>query len=151
MRRTRCAFILWSDGRWPHCLTSEWCRELSVRAQVFVGQPFVTKKSQPTGLSPLPTRAAAGDAEADKPAEEKLYLGSTVETWKKIIPLGLMFFCILFNYTILRDTKVRFRPLTGDRASDRLTLRAPVTFSNAMRRMVEALSPHTDLRVFAAE
>ncbi|KAJ1392159.1 ADP/ATP carrier protein [Sesbania bispinosa] len=24
---------------------------------------------------------------------------------KKIIPLGMMFFCILFNYTILRDTK----------------------------------------------
>jgi AAA family ATP:ADP antiporter len=26
-------------------------------------------------------------------------------TWAKILPLGLMFFCILFNYTILRDTK----------------------------------------------
>lgn len=26
---------------------------------------------------------------------------------KKLLPLGLMFFCILFNYTILRDTKVR--------------------------------------------
>ena len=24
---------------------------------------------------------------------------------KKLIPLALMFFCILFNYTILRDTK----------------------------------------------
>lgn len=24
---------------------------------------------------------------------------------EKLIPLGLMFFCILFNYTILRDTK----------------------------------------------
>ena len=24
---------------------------------------------------------------------------------KKVLPLGLMFFCILFNYTILRDTK----------------------------------------------
>jgi AAA family ATP:ADP antiporter len=29
------------------------------------------------------------------PAEER----------KKLIPLALMFFCILFNYTILRDTK----------------------------------------------
>ncbi len=28
-------------------------------------------------------------------------------TWQKILPLGAMFFCILFNYTILRDTKVR--------------------------------------------
>ena len=26
---------------------------------------------------------------------------------KKLLPLALMFFCILFNYTILRDTKVR--------------------------------------------
>lgn len=26
-------------------------------------------------------------------------------TWKKIVPLGFMMFCILFNYTILRDTK----------------------------------------------
>lgn len=24
---------------------------------------------------------------------------------QKLLPLGLMFFCILFNYTILRDTK----------------------------------------------
>lgn len=24
---------------------------------------------------------------------------------KKLVPLALMFFCILFNYTILRDTK----------------------------------------------
>ena len=24
---------------------------------------------------------------------------------KKLLPLGAMFFCILFNYTILRDTK----------------------------------------------
>ncbi|KAK9677178.1 hypothetical protein RND81_11G125700 [Saponaria officinalis] len=31
--------------------------------------------------------------------------GIEITTLKKIIPLGLMFFCILFNYTILRDTK----------------------------------------------
>ncbi|KAL9232047.1 hypothetical protein vseg_007195 [Gypsophila vaccaria] len=33
------------------------------------------------------------------------FLGIETVTLKKIIPLGLMFFCILFNYTILRDTK----------------------------------------------
>ncbi|KAF6148972.1 hypothetical protein GIB67_043283 [Kingdonia uniflora] len=33
------------------------------------------------------------------------FLGIEMVTLKKIIPLGLMFFCILFNYTILRDTK----------------------------------------------
>lgn len=34
--------------------------------------------------------------------------GENLSTWQKIIPLGFMFFCILFNYTILRDTKVCF-------------------------------------------
>lgn len=33
------------------------------------------------------------------------FLGVEISTLKKVIPLGLMFFCILFNYTILRDTK----------------------------------------------
>ncbi|KAF1002816.1 hypothetical protein AG4045_023677 [Apium graveolens] len=32
-------------------------------------------------------------------------MGIETVTLKKIVPLGLMFFCILFNYTILRDTK----------------------------------------------
>eukprot|EP00882_Tetradesmus_deserticola_P020969 GHRQ01022662.1.p1 GENE.GHRQ01022662.1~~GHRQ01022662.1.p1 ORF type:complete len:156 (-),score=47.62 GHRQ01022662.1:998-1465(-) len=75
---------------------------------------------QPTGLVPLqkpvfpqqaekpvlaePVKAAGGDA----PAEGKKILGYDAFTWQKIIPLGAMFFCILFNYTILRDTKVRW-------------------------------------------
>lgn len=50
--------------------------------------------------------AIAGDG-ADVPAEKKGFLGIEAFTWQKIIPLGFMFFCILFNYTILRDTKVR--------------------------------------------
>lgn len=37
--------------------------------------------------------------------ESPKLLGVEVATLKKIVPLGLMFFCILFNYTILRDTK----------------------------------------------
>ena len=43
------------------------------------------------------------------PEEEKKpgFLGIAPITWKKIVPLGFMFFCILFNYTILRDTKAR--------------------------------------------
>ncbi|KAI7731675.1 hypothetical protein M8C21_029635 [Ambrosia artemisiifolia] len=45
--------------------------------------------------------AVSGDLEADPPK----ILGIEVLTLKKIVPLGLMFFCILFNYTILRDTK----------------------------------------------
>lgn len=37
--------------------------------------------------------------------EPPKFMGLEMVTLKKIIPLGLMFFCILFNYTILRDTK----------------------------------------------
>ncbi|XP_008809354.2 ADP,ATP carrier protein 2, chloroplastic [Phoenix dactylifera] len=37
--------------------------------------------------------------------ERRKFLGLEISTLKKVIPLGLMFFCILFNYTILRDTK----------------------------------------------
>uniref|UniRef100_A0A0D9YCF1 ADP,ATP carrier protein n=1 Tax=Oryza glumipatula TaxID=40148 RepID=A0A0D9YCF1_9ORYZ len=48
--------------------------------------------------------AAAGAVPAAQP-EGKKFLGVEVKTLKKIVPLGLMFFCILFNYTILRDTK----------------------------------------------
>ena len=53
--------------------------------------------------------AAAADGQplfGEKEAENKpKFLGVEVATLKKIIPLGMMFFCILFNYTILRDTK----------------------------------------------
>ncbi|KFK42425.1 hypothetical protein AALP_AA2G254500 [Arabis alpina] len=44
-----------------------------------------------------------GDTAAIVPSPK--VFGVEVTTLKKIIPLGLMFFCILFNYTILRDTK----------------------------------------------
>ncbi|KAI4387049.1 hypothetical protein MLD38_004913 [Melastoma candidum] len=48
--------------------------------------------------------AAAGQAAFGEPEAPK-FLGIETVTLKKIVPLGLMFFCILFNYTILRDTK----------------------------------------------
>lgn len=55
-------------------------------------------------------RAEAAAAAADgQPAfgetEQPKLFGIEAVTLKKIVPLGLMFFCILFNYTILRDTK----------------------------------------------
>ncbi|XP_023643158.1 ADP,ATP carrier protein 1, chloroplastic [Capsella rubella] len=50
-------------------------------------------------------KAAAGDGDSEAIAASPKLLGVEVTTLKKIIPLGLMFFCILFNYTILRDTK----------------------------------------------
>merc|ERR1719353_2336039 len=45
--------------------------------------------------------ATAGEME---PSEQR-FLGMTGKEAKKIVPLGMMFFCILFNYTILRNTK----------------------------------------------
>ena len=45
----------------------------------------------------------AGDGSAPP---ERTFFGINSLTWQKIVPLGFMFFCILFNYTILRDTKV---------------------------------------------
>ncbi|KAF7123462.1 hypothetical protein RHSIM_Rhsim12G0194900 [Rhododendron simsii] len=50
--------------------------------------------------------AAAADGQPlfGEPESPK-FMGVEIVTLKKIIPLGLMFFCILFNYTILRDTK----------------------------------------------
>ena len=44
-------------------------------------------------------------AESTESENKPKILGVEVATLKKIIPLGMMFFCILFNYTILRDTK----------------------------------------------
>ncbi|KAH9615467.1 hypothetical protein KSS87_021382 [Heliosperma pusillum] len=59
---------------------------------------------------PICKAEAAASAAADEPLYSEIitspkFLGIELTTLKKIIPLGLMFFCILFNYTILRDTK----------------------------------------------
>jgi fluoride ion exporter CrcB/FEX len=53
-----------------------------------------------TAAGVAPTDAAAAAASTIKSATEP-----AKKTMKKIIPLSLMLFCILFNYTILRDTK----------------------------------------------
>ncbi|KAG6489312.1 hypothetical protein ZIOFF_050581 [Zingiber officinale] len=48
---------------------------------------------------------AGGTGSVEGEVEKPKLLGVNITTLKKIIPLGIMFFCILFNYTILRDTK----------------------------------------------
>ncbi|TYI89621.1 hypothetical protein E1A91_D03G068900v1 [Gossypium mustelinum] len=71
---------------------------------------FVAK---PNGLPPkgknFICKAEAAAATDGQPlfgeTQKPKFLGIELVTLKKIIPLGLMFFCILFNYTILRDTK----------------------------------------------
>ncbi|KAJ1640917.1 TLC ATP/ADP transporter-domain-containing protein [Pavlovales sp. CCMP2436] len=70
---------------------------------------------QPRALGPLPSAglrshvhassAIVGDGAAES-EPKKRWLPPANEL-KKVLPLGLMFFFILFNYTILRDTKAR--------------------------------------------
>jgi ATP:ADP antiporter, AAA family len=66
-----------------------------------LSRPFVPKPLEKKAPAPAP-QAASSDAPAPEP---KKILGFEPLTWAKILPLGAMFFCILFNYTILRDTK----------------------------------------------
>lgn len=54
-------------------------------------------------LSPC---AAASSSGAPQDADAQ-FLGIPSLTWQKVIPLGVTFFGILFNYTLLRNTKVR--------------------------------------------
>lgn len=78
-------------------------------------RPVRTQKRQTATQS----TAAAGDSADVSPS--KKFLGIEAFTWQKIVPLGFMFFCILFNYTILRDTKVR----EGFTLSDPKTMSLP--------------------------
>ena len=74
-----------------------------------------TASSSPAHGHPLSPPAAAAPARASVSCRasaaagagggEEQFLGVKVSTLKKVVPLGVMFFCILFNYTILRDTK----------------------------------------------
>ncbi|CAH9056418.1 unnamed protein product [Cuscuta epithymum] len=81
------------------------------KLQSFVAKPSLVSQR---GRDPFTCKAeAAAAASADGqpfPGGESLsepakFMGVELATLKKIVPLGLMFFCILFNYTILRDTK----------------------------------------------
>lgn len=88
--------------------------KIGLTRPVLVGQPLIQKPAGVVGIPQLPRRASVrvqANADAAKPVlaasagDEKKFMGISSFTWQKIIPLGIMFFCILFNYTILRDTK----------------------------------------------
>lgn len=57
--------------------------------------------------APRAAAAAGGDELVPEPPSEEATseVPKQSSELKKILPLGLMFFFILFNYTILRDTK----------------------------------------------
>ncbi len=73
--------------------------------QGFVAKPHDFSR-QNRGFICRAEAAAAADGQPlfAEPEKPKIF-GVDSSTLKKIVPLGLMFFCILFNYTILRDTK----------------------------------------------
>ncbi|ESW22691.1 hypothetical protein PHAVU_005G174000 [Phaseolus vulgaris] len=75
-------------------------QKVSPKANVFV------QRDNSKSLFLCRAEASAAAASFGEPETEKpKLLGVEVATLKKIVPLGMMFFCILFNYTILRDTK----------------------------------------------
>ncbi|GLJ21512.1 hypothetical protein SUGI_0397790 [Cryptomeria japonica] len=79
--------------------------ELYETVQLFASSKDVRQRNGRC-LERLRVRATAADSLGSSPSTSpKQILGVEVKTLKKVIPLGLMFFCILFNYTILRDTK----------------------------------------------
>ncbi|GAB4814764.1 hypothetical protein N2152v2_001810 [Parachlorella kessleri] len=86
---------------------------LTRRAVAVEARSGLTSQPAPKGLPSLPRRFVQTQSTNDVPVvaaaagepEEKKIFGFPAFTLKKIALLGLMFFCILFNYTILRDTK----------------------------------------------
>ncbi|CAD6230626.1 unnamed protein product [Miscanthus lutarioriparius] len=81
------------------------------RHDALLGNGFLKRRAASAGgdvsfRAQAAAASAAVPAPAPQPEESSTkFLGIDVKTLKKIVPLGLMFFCILFNYTILRDTK----------------------------------------------
>jgi len=79
---------------------------------VFAAQPLLrTAKLPAPGWKPIARVAAVvaaasePESEAEGEIEASLTTSQAAAERKKIVPLGLMFFFILFSYTILRDTK----------------------------------------------
>ncbi|KAL3618338.1 hypothetical protein CASFOL_038659 [Castilleja foliolosa] len=78
--------------------------------QGFAPKPqFITQKTRNYPICRADAAAAASSdgqfLDGEKQEIPDKFMGVEVLTLKKILPLGMMFFCILFNYTILRDTK----------------------------------------------
>lgn len=67
-------------------------------------QALVGRRGALSPVSPLLAIPASESNREVSKSEEPGWMPTKTEL-KKLLPLGLMFFCILFNYTILRDTK----------------------------------------------
>jgi len=82
-------------------------RFLSGDATQFSSQAVSCVKTGAYQRRSVSVRANGGEGAILPPADENetKILGIPMSTISKVVPLGFMFFCILFNYTILRDTK----------------------------------------------
>lgn len=83
---------------------------LAAIGAMFLGKKVFDNKKRGDEVTPVTVMKAEATAGGNG-TEKKGFLGGlsglipTKSERKKLIPLGLMFFVILFNYTILRDTK----------------------------------------------
>lgn len=75
----------------------------SKRARLTQGSICGRRGALGSPVSPLLMTSSPSSNHVAK-SEEPGWMPTKTEL-KKLLPLGLMFFCILFNYTILRDTK----------------------------------------------
>lgn len=66
--------------------------------------PIKPVEVKPSVVPQAASSGSSGSSPVPEPAPKK-FLGFEALTWAKIVPLGFMFFFILFNYTILRNTK----------------------------------------------
>lgn len=71
---------------------------------------MILRAKRRTSLNTL-AAATEGDAPTERPVSSSSSQETKRGTWmtrmeaKKVVPLAIVFFCVLFNYTILRDTK----------------------------------------------
>ncbi|CAM8948398.1 unnamed protein product [Rhodiola kirilowii] len=93
--RTSSGLFSSSDSRKPQFLFSKLPSGLSRNDRPLL----ICKAEAAAAPAPVPEEPVGGAVDSPK------FMGVEITTLKKIVPLGLMFFCILFNYTILRDTK----------------------------------------------
>mmetsp|Transcript_9002 Transcript_9002/g.27296 ORF Transcript_9002/g.27296 Transcript_9002/m.27296 type:complete len:209 (-) Transcript_9002:1294-1920(-) len=88
------------DGRQQHVSSSSSRAGTQLVQKARIAQEVRGWQLRATGNKNAIVKAAA----ADEPEEKKIF-GMSMISLGKFVSLAFMFFCILFNYTILRDTK----------------------------------------------
>ena len=105
MRRVALALLLGAASAW-HAPSLRPSLQPALRAAPLVPRvaPVRSVVPEPDGTRGVPARWDVEDEPLDKEEGWRANF-PPVQELKKIVPLALMFFAILFNYTILRNTK----------------------------------------------